>query len=157
MSASIVHAVSQIKHRVAQLLTASAIEQACRESGHRWRQRTLGPAETVWAFVLQILHGNAACVHVVRLAHLACSSTAYCQARLRLPLAALERILERTSRAAGHSFREPRWLGHRTFFVDGTKISMPDTPELQQRFGQPGRQQLGCGFPQAHVLAIDNK
>ena len=31
---------------------------------------------------------------------------------------------------------------------------MPDTPELQHAFGQPGGQKPGCGFPVAHVLAL---
>jgi len=31
---------------------------------------------------------------------------------------------------------------------------MPDKPELQKHFGQPGVQQPGCGFPVAHLLAL---
>ena len=31
---------------------------------------------------------------------------------------------------------------------------MPDTPELQNYFGQPGQQRRGCGFPQAYLLAM---
>jgi hypothetical protein len=49
---------------------------------------------------------------------------------------------------------EGRWLGHRTFFVDGSSFSMPDTRCLQAEFGQPGAQQSGCGFPVAHLLAL---
>ena len=33
---------------------------------------------------------------------------------------------------------------------------MPDTPELQKAFGQPGGQTPGCGFPVAHLLALFN-
>jgi hypothetical protein len=47
-----------------------------------------------------------------------------------------------------------RWHGHRTFHVDGSSFSMPDTPELQQHFGQPGMQKPGCGFPVAHLLTL---
>ena len=57
-------------------------------------------------------------------------------------------------RAARSGCGEPRWHGHRTFFVDGSGFSMPDTPELQNHFGQPGQQRRGCGFPQAHLLAM---
>ncbi|MCA1671843.1 MAG: hypothetical protein LC799_06440, partial [Actinobacteria bacterium] len=49
---------------------------------------------------------------------------------------------------------EGRWHGHRTFLVDGSSVSMPDTPELQQQFGQPGAQAPGCGFPVMHLLAL---
>ena len=31
---------------------------------------------------------------------------------------------------------------------------MPDTPELQDAFGQPGGQRPGCGFPVAHLMAL---
>ncbi len=154
MMPSIVDAVATIKRGVAECLTAESIHQACRQVGHTWRERELGPAQTIWAFLLQVLHGNTACTHVVRLAPLACSAAAYCAARARLPLAVYQRILEQTSRAARPSFREPLWRGHRTFYVDGTGFSMPDTKELREHFGQPGAQRVGCGFPVAHLLAM---
>ena len=31
---------------------------------------------------------------------------------------------------------------------------MPDTPELQEAFGQPDRQKKGCGFPVAKLVAM---
>jgi hypothetical protein len=47
------------------------------------------------------------------------------------------------------------WLGrHRTFLVDGSSFSMPDTPALQAQFGQPGNQKPGCGFPVASILVL---
>jgi hypothetical protein len=154
MSRSIVQAVARIKRNVAEFLTAESIAQACREAGHTWRERELGPATTVWAFLLQVVYGNTSCAHVVRLADLRCSAEAYCAARARLPLAALRSLLERTTRAARGSCHEPRWHGHRTFLADGSGCSMPDTVELQNHFGQPGQQDRGCGFPQAHLLAM---
>jgi hypothetical protein len=49
---------------------------------------------------------------------------------------------------------EGRWRGHRTWLVDGSGLSMPDTPELQKHFGQPSNQAPGCGFPVAKLLAL---
>jgi len=46
------------------------------------------------------------------------------------------------------------WHGHRVFHVDGSSFSMPDTPALQEAFGQPGAQKPGCGFPVANLLAM---
>jgi hypothetical protein len=46
------------------------------------------------------------------------------------------------------------WRGHRVLCVDGSSCSMPDTPELQRRFGQPTEQKPGCGFPVAHLLML---
>ena len=143
-------AIERIKKNVAKELSEEAIEGACRAVGYRWRRRELGPAVTVWAFLLQVLHGNTACGHVVRLARLGCSATAYCRARMRLPVAALERLLQETTAAARRGTAEPRWQGHRTFLVDGTGISMPDTDVLRAHFGTPS----GCGFPVAHLLAL---
>lgn len=154
MCASIIQAIARIKRNVSQCLTAASIVQACRDVQYTWRERELGPAQTVWAFLLQVLHENTACSHVVRLAQLSCSGAAYCEARARLPLAALRRILEQTCQAARGGHQEPRWHGHRTFFVDGTSFSMPDTDELQAHFGQSGQQEPGCGFPTAHLLAL---
>jgi hypothetical protein len=149
-----IEAVSRIKQNVAQCLSDEAIEEACRTEDHRWRQRDLGPARTVQAFVLQILHGNTACAHTVRLANLDCSAEAYCQSRARLPLRVYQRLLHDTSQAARRGCRLPLWHGHRTFLVDGSSFSMPDTPQLQAFFGQPGAQQPGCGFPTAHWLTL---
>jgi hypothetical protein len=154
MLSNITEAVARIKQNVAVLLSASAIESACRQCRHKWRMRELGPAQTVWAFLLQVLHGNTACSHVVRLARLSCSAAAYCSARGRLPLTVFQRLLEQTSQAAQRSFREPLWHGHRTFFVDGTGLSMPDTNQLRAHFGLPNGQRTGCGFPVVHLLAM---
>jgi Transposase DDE domain len=154
MLPSIVQAIVQIKRNVAERLTAASIVEACRESQYHWRQRELGPAQTVWAFMMQVLHGNAACEHVVRLAQLPCTGSAYCAARARLPLAVLRLLVERTCQTARGSQRCARWHGHRTFFADGTSFSMPDAGALRDHFGQPGQQQRGCGFPVAHLLAM---
>jgi hypothetical protein len=46
------------------------------------------------------------------------------------------------------------WRGHRTFLVDGSSFSMPDTPELRTHFGTSGRAKPGCSFPVARILAL---
>jgi hypothetical protein len=154
MHISIVEAVARIKGNVAESLSAESIEQACRQAKHSWRRRDLGPAKTAWTFLTQVLHGNTACEHAVRLAGLSCSASAYCQARSRLPLAVWERLLEDTTLAARGTWRLPLWHGHRTFWIDGSSTSMADTPALQKHFGQPGGQQAGCGFPVARLWGM---
>jgi hypothetical protein len=49
---------------------------------------------------------------------------------------------------------EGRWHGHRTFLVDGSGCSRPDTPALQAAFGQPTEQRPGCGVPVARLLGL---
>lgn len=99
-------------------------------------------------FLLQVLHRNTACRHLPHLSGLRFSASAYCQAWAKLPLQLFERLLERLSRASQTVMaNEGRWHGHRTFLVDGTGCSLPDTPALQEAFGQSLTQQSGCGFP----------
>lgn len=156
MARSILSAVRQIKAEVAQFLSPQLIRLACETVGHVWRERVLDPATTVHLFVLQILHGNTACPHVPRLGGVACTAEAYCQARKRLPLGVLQYLLRSLSHYLSGStmLDDGRWHGHRTFLLDGSSLSMPDTPALQKEFGQPGAQAPGCGFPVMHLLAL---
>src|SRR5262249_21315860 len=156
MALSILAAVQQIKAEVAQYLNRQLISEVCTTLGHVWRERILDPVTTVHLFVLQILHGNTACPHVPRLGGVACSGEAYCQARQRLPLGVFQYLVRALSEHLGGSalLDDGRWHGHRTFLVDGSSASMPDTPALQNAFGQSGGQKPGCGFPVTHLLAL---
>jgi len=136
-------------------LAPEAIEAACRQEGYTWRKRLLDPVITIYLFLLQVLHGNTACQHVVQFGCWTFTDSAYCQARKRLPLRVYHRLLERTAAAARWATAAAsRWFGHRVWVMDGSSFSMPDTPELQAAFGQPGNQRPGCGFPVAKWLAL---
>ena len=128
----------------------------CGEIGYTaWRDRVLTPVTTMQLFLLQILHGNTACSHLPHLSGLRFSAAAYCQARAKLPLRLFDLLLERFGSAVQRSaLDEGRWHGHRTFLVDGSGCSMPDTPALQDAFGQSTEQRPGCGFPVAHLLGL---
>jgi len=59
------------------------------------------------------------------------------------------------SEAAGEELRTTAFgEGHRLVLVDGSGCSMPDTPVLQEQYGQPGGQKPGCGFPVAKLLGL---
>ena len=155
MKGNIARIVSQFKQSWSEELEDDAIVRACQEAGHQWRERELGPVTTVKMFLLQILFGNVACEFVPHLAGKNVTGSAYCAARGRLPLAALQNLLSRcTTKMAACVHDTGRWLGHRLFLIDGSGFSMPDTPELQKHFGQPPGQAAGCGFPTAHWLAL---
>jgi hypothetical protein len=83
-------------------LAPEVIEEACRQEGHTWRKRLLDPVTTIYLFLLQVLHGNTACRHVVHFGGRTFTDSAYCQARRRLPLAVYHRLLERWN-GRGHS------------------------------------------------------
>jgi hypothetical protein len=155
MPPRIVPILERLRQDQSALLQPHAIEAACRQEGYTWRKRLLDPVVTIYLFLLQILHGNTACSHIVQFGCWTFSDSAYCQARKRLPLRVFHRLLEwlteagRRTTASAH-----RWFGHRVWVLDGSSFSMPDTPELQAAFGQPGNQEPGCGFPVAKWLAL---
>jgi hypothetical protein len=155
MLGSIARIVTQFKQRWHSVLEDEAIRQACRAAGHQWRERALDPVTTVRMFLLQILYGNVACNFVPHLAQKQVTGSSYCEARARLPLAALQTLLTNCTGQMTECVRDTgRWLGHRLFLMDGCNFSMPDTPELRDYFGQPAGQAEGCGFPVAHWLAL---
>jgi|HubBroStandDraft_6_1064221.scaffolds.fasta_scaffold212105_2 hypothetical protein len=152
---SIAKALERIKSDVTETMPPELIEKLCREAGHRWRNRDLGPVITTHLFVRQILEGNVAVGELRRRSGLSFTDSAYCQARARLPRQVLDR-LQRAVTEALDGLTETRpsdlWHGHRVFLLDGSGFSMPDTPELQAHFGQPAGQAEGCGFPVAHLM-----
>ena len=155
MVGSMARIVAQFKQSWQRELEDEAIERACREAGHKWRDRELNPVTTVRMFLLQILFGNVACDFVPHLAGKRVTGSSYCTARRRLPLAALQALLTSCTTRMASSVRDTgRWLGHRLFLIDGCNFSMPDVEELRNYFGQPASQAEGCGFPVAHWLAL---
>jgi hypothetical protein len=155
--ASIAEALRRIKHNPLALLDHSIIKEAARDAGHCWRERELDPANTLALFVQQVIHGNAPCTQVRHFAGKSFSASAYCQARARLPLAVCQEMLHRVHQLAvlpSISKAEHRWRGHRTFHVDGSSFSMPDTPGLHAAFGYPSGAAEGCAFPVAHLLVL---
>jgi hypothetical protein len=155
MPPRIIPILDRLRQDIASELSPEMIEQACRQANHSWRKRILDPATTISLFLLQVLHGNTACQHVVHFGGWSFSDSAYCQARKRIPLAVFQWLLEATTAAfRSATSGDSRWLGHRVWVVDGSSFSMSDVPELQRHFGQPGGQRKGCGFPVAKWLAL---
>lgn len=155
MPTRILAALQRLRQDLATTLDRRAVEDACHAQQYSWRCRTLDPFTTVQLLILQVLHKNAALAHLPHIAGLSFSASAFCQARARLPLAVLVDLLRRVGQALRTDTQlVGRWLGHRTFLVDGSAFSMPDTPELQAHFGQSKKAKPGCGFPVAHLMAL---
>ena len=95
MPLRIVTILGRLKQDLAAELSPDAIEQACKQEKYSWRKRMLDPVTTVYLFLLQILHGNTACSHVVHFGRWNFTDAAYCAARKRLPLAVLRRLAAR--------------------------------------------------------------
>lgn len=148
-------ALRRIRQDVCRHLDNAVVIEACQRVGHVWRPCLLTPFTIVHWFLLQVLNGNTALTHISLLAQRSFTAAAFCQARARLPLSVYRAVLASLIKVlVPITERENLWRGHRTFLVDGSAFSMPDTPELQKHFGQPSNQAVGCGFPVARILAM---
>lgn len=148
-----------------ELLPGQLAEQALRDENVSFRDRLFSPLVTLWVFLSQVLDPDHSCRAAVArfLAWRttqglpACSTDtgAYCKARGRLP----EAVLARLTRATGQQThqRAPavwRWNGYALKVVDGTTVSMPDTPANQNAFPQHTAQKPGIGFPIARLVVL---
>ena len=82
-------------------------------------------------------------------------TAAYCKARARLGPDDLDGVhrglaAKIPDRLAPHD----NWCGRRVKVVDGSSVSMPDTPENQRAYPQPQAQKPGCGFPVMRIVAM---
>jgi hypothetical protein len=151
---------------LSEYLSAQDLTQAAAAHEYRWRNRVWTPVQTIWTFLIQVLHVGWSCREAVAavlaeqmaggaVPPVSQDPTAYCQGRKRLPLAlfreALKAVGSTVEARVGEAYR---WCGRRVWIVDGSSCSMPDTPELQEAFGQPDRQKKGCGFPVARIVAM---
>jgi hypothetical protein len=150
----------------AELLGARQVQRALRDENVRFRDRLFSPLVTLWVFLSQVLDPDHSCRQAVArlLAYRAakgrsaCSSDtgAYCKARRRLP----EGLLARLTRSTGQQLQDQapprwRWRGRTVKVVDGTTVSMPDTPANRRAFPAPqGNRWRGAGFPVARLVVL---
>lgn len=81
------------------------------------------------------------------------NTAAYCKARAKL----CPRELKHANRRVVNKIEKAcpwLWHGRRVKVVDGSGLSMPDTPENQSAWPQPTRTKPGCGFPVMRVTAL---
>jgi hypothetical protein len=124
-------------------------------AGHVWRRCTLDPATTLRLFIIQVLNGNAAMTELRHLAGFNVPPASYCEARARLPVAAVAGFVDSVSGDCIKSSEgRGSWRGHRVFAADATSASTPDEPVLQDLWPQPTTQKRGCGFPTVKLLGL---
>lgn len=157
MATIVMPAGRNLKEQALAFLCPTFIAALAREMGLAWRQTPLALPNLVAWFARQVLGGNLSMPQLARLAGSVFTPEAYCIARMKLPEKLLRALLERICQFAKPQMSQQSsglWKGHRLWHMDGTGISMPDTPQLQKHFGQSGQQKPGCGFPVAHVLCL---
>lgn len=133
------------------------------EDGKHSRNRIFNKENTFWAFFSQVLDADGGCMEVVKKLKayaalqssvtLSASSGSYCKARGKLSEDELENILKHTASCINDLPESEPLGGRRVVVVDGTGISMPDTPSNQEQWPQSASQKEGCGFPTARICA----
>ena len=131
---------------VAEALAPSTVEQLCRQVGHRWRRSFCSPRTMLVTFLLQVLDRAKTLRAAVALllAQLAgrgvrdlpcCDPTAYCQARMRLPLEVVTGLLRQVADQTRHLVTSCTWwLGRRVWMVDGSSATCRIRPSYKTLF-----------------------
>jgi hypothetical protein len=149
-----------------EVLPASRVEQVLEEEKTACRDGCLyTPLVTLWTFLSQVLSPDHSCREAVarlRAFHTADGQTPcspetgpYCKARQRLPENVCGRLVRDTGGELHDHVRDPSLLdGRPVKLVDGSTVSMPDTPANQAVYPQSRSQQPGLGFPLARIVGL---
>jgi Transposase DDE domain len=128
-------------------------------------ERIFSPLVTLALFLSQVLSDDQCCRKAVArllawrtargLPECSPDSGGYCKARRRLPDSLLPRLVhESADRVDTRGNRDWLFHGRRVIIVDGSTVSMPDTPANQKVFPQHSNQKRGCGFPIARMVVL---
>jgi hypothetical protein len=147
------------------MLTGPELLEKTEASLPEHRERLYPPTVTLSMFMKQALEDDGSCQRAVNgwaarraaegLSVQSIRTGAYCKARQRLPIEMVTALTRETGQLLSSRAPAPwRWRERAVKLVDGTGISMPDTPENQTHYPQPSSQAAGVGFPSARVVGV---
>lgn len=148
-----------------ELLPEASIAETIDELKIKYRSRIFDPIVTLWAFLSQVLDTDKSCHNAVSriISYLvgegveipSTDTSAYCQARQRLPEKLLEKLFYKAAVCLEEKVnKQYLWCGRNIKVIDGSNVSMPDTKENQLSYPQHKSQKNGCGFPIAKIGVI---
>jgi len=155
--------LAQIEQTLAPALPGDLLQKPDR--GPHSRQRVFDLSRTFWGWVWQVLQANTSCREVVRQLQallalhqqgsVAENTSAYCQARRKLPLALLQTAFRASAHSAEKAAPTTTLLQGRTLkIVDASSARLPDTQANRLAF-PPSENQFGHrGFPILKILAL---
>jgi len=122
------------------------------------RERLFPPTETLSMFLAQALSADRSCQNTVNEAAIKrltaglpiCSTHtgAFCRARQRLPVDMVSTLACHSARLVSEKVPQAwHWQGRAVRLVDGTTITMADTPANQSAYPQVQSQKAGVGVP----------
>src|SRR5271155_2701412 len=137
-----------------EILDAEMVKSALAAEQVKFKDRIYTPFVTVCLFLSQVLDPDHSCrATVARLIvwmavngrkPCAPDTNSYCEARQRLPLGVIVRLVHLTAAKIEIGANVIWfWKGRRVTLVDGTTCSMPDTPRNQKVFPQSTCQGIG--------------
>src|SRR5512135_1339926 len=129
------------------ILDAQMVASALAEEGVRFNACLYTPLVTLCVFLSQVLDPDHSCraavaqlivwLAITRRMPCAPETNSYCEARQRLPLGVVVRLVRQTAREIeGRAPEAWLWRGRRVALVDGTTASMPDSEENQKAYPQ---------------------
>lgn len=138
---------------------------AQQDDGAHSRHRCWNLRLVFWSFLWQIAQAGASCREAIRQAQSLCQgagqrvppdeTSPYCQARAALPLEVLGAVQDALLHEAQQGLSgKDLWCGHHVHVVDGTTVTMPDTPANQAAYPQQSVQLPGCGFPIMRLVVL---
>jgi hypothetical protein len=147
------------------ILNAKMVKSALAEEGVTFHESLSTPLVTLCVFLSQVLDPDHSCrAAVARLIvwraingrkPCAPDTGSDCDARQRLPLGAVVRLVRQTAREIDECAPDAwLWNGRRVTLVDGSTASMPDTEENQTAFPQSTAQGIGLGFPLVRIVVL---
>jgi hypothetical protein len=129
------------------------------------RERLFPPTETLSMCLAQVLSADGSCRQAVNDAAIkrlvgglplcSISTSAYCQARARLPVTMISTLAYQSGgMIAKHAPGWWHWQGRPVRLVDGATVILADTQENQTVYPQPSSQKPGLGFPICRMVAL---
>ncbi len=160
------HATNSNAHAFFKLLTNPELLRGIESSIPKHRQRLFPPTETLSMFFwAQAMSADRSCQNAVNdlsikrscegLKSNSIHTGAYCKARARLPVEMVSTLLRSTGSSMSNQAPSSwRWRGRPVRLVDGTTVTLPDTPANQEAYPQSRGQKAGLGFPICRLVGI---
>jgi hypothetical protein len=155
--------LAELETYMASIFPPQLLSQA--DEGLNSRERIFTLRLTLQCFLYQVLKPRTPCREVVRHVQALIRSlkgdaldegtSAYCQARNRLPLVTIKKLMQVAAQTADRRASKGGELNGRPVkVVDCSSAKAPDTTANQRQFPQPSEQKPGCGFPVIRLLVL---
>jgi hypothetical protein len=153
---------AEVEDQFARFLPKNLLARAPEKKGSRDRIYSL--RRTFWLFLWQVLSPKTSCRAVVRKVQAEAenvrkkideSSSAYCQARARLPIERCDNAVRYTAEYADRKAIDgvPGW-DRPIKVVDASSAQVPDTTANAKSYHYPTGQKKGCRFPVLRFMAL---